>query len=642
MLLVLWRYMPAVYLSALDSDNIQIPLLFHDVVELGHKARDWVWGGHSDVFPDITLVFLLESILRKGMLSLQLASGIFLAAYTGVATFLYRQSGGRNAAVFGAAVLLFFVLLLVNFELHDGMEFISISSFVVPMHTSVAIMALACFAICQRAAVYGAGKSLWALPALCFATALSNDLFLVIFMGPMLAALVVARVFYPARLRVFPLLIAIVFIPCAAGHFLARPLSPFQIDPGPFTHFHSAPALAAWREFERLSHSRKESFAIFAALDVLFVAGVTAFLLLQFFKPAEQRIPPAVFMLLSFSAWVIACNWGAVILTGNFTGVLAARYTRLAMLLPVFHALGWLNHLIPWSRAGNRAGVAALSLLVSACALYLRPAPSAYYMETRQLIPVIRREMDAGHIQAGLADYWYANMIAFLSHETLPVRAVNPDGSLFHWVNPIGWYAGNGDSSPPPRFGFIVIANLNPDDIRRRYGAPSQIVPGPGGNDLWIFPEDKSIVYSPVFSALSNDPVNEYRSKGVLLPSLTGKPEGGARVARSGRDAAGLLVFGPYPFLQPAMGRYRISIFHTYLSAPDKDKPVIFQVTYSARSSRRILDERDIPFIDNTRREFVSEIRIPDGERDPMQISIKYSGSGDIRIDSLLITYLGP
>ncbi len=106
--LVFTRYVPAVYLSAMDSDNIQIPLLFHDVVELGHPARDWVWGGHSDLFPDIALVFLLEFIVRDGLAALQAASGIFLAAYIAVLAALYRQNGGaRRGVLHGCAAALF-------------------------------------------------------------------------------------------------------------------------------------------------------------------------------------------------------------------------------------------------------------------------------------------------------------------------------------------------------------------------------------------------------------------------------------------------------------------------------------------------------------------------------------------------------
>ncbi|HWB58529.1 MAG TPA: hypothetical protein VG733_03515, partial [Chthoniobacteraceae bacterium] len=235
-ILVLVWYMPAVYLSAMDSDNIQIPMLFHDVVELGHPARDWIWGGHSDIFPDIALVFLLEFILRNRLLSLQIASGIFLAAYVGVLTLLYKRNGGRNAGTFAAAALLFFVLLLRNFGLRGGgREFISISTFVVPMHTSISILSLACFALFQRAALEGGVRSLAGLAALCFITTLSNDLFLIIFTAPVIATLIVARFFYPGRIRRAACLAASITGACAAGHFLAKRLSPFQIDAGAYT-----------------------------------------------------------------------------------------------------------------------------------------------------------------------------------------------------------------------------------------------------------------------------------------------------------------------------------------------------------------------------------------------------------------------
>ena len=640
-LLVLTRFVPAVYLSAINSDNTQIPLLFRDVVEQGHAARDWVWGGHSDVFPDVALVFLLEFILRDGLLCLQVASGGTLAAYVAVLVALYRQNGGPNAETFGAMLLLFFVLLMINFGVHDGMEFISISSMVLSQHTSIAITALGCFALCQRAVLKNSGGALWWVAALCFAASLSDDLFLVIFTAPVLATLVIARFLYPDKLRLFPPMAAGILIPSAAGHLLASRLSPFQIDPGPYTGFHAAQAAEAWHQFRLLcSPAAGGDFIIFVALDLLVILVATGLLVITLSKPAAKRIPLSLFMLVLFGACVIDCNWGAVILTGNFSGMLAARYVRLAMLLPIFLLLASINHLIPWSRGANRAAVAALSLAISACALFLIPPPGKYYRETQELVPIIRTVMEKEHIEAGLADYWYANMIAFFSRDAIPLRAIRQDGSIYRWVNTSEWYAGDNSSNKPPEFRMILMDNLNPDKIRQRYGSPAQIIPTLPGMDLWIYPEDKGIAYNPLFRTLSNGPSNEFLADGCTLPTRTGQTEGDSRVARAGRDRAEFLT-GSNPYAHPAAGRYRISIFYTYLSAPAPDKLAGYEVVFSAGATSQTLDQQRIPFIDNSRHEFTREIDVPDDRRGAFQVCTRYYGSGDVSIDSLKIIYLG-
>lgn len=355
--LVLAHYVPAVYFSALTADHVQLPLLFHDVVEQGHAARDWMWGGHSDIFPDVPLAFVLQWILRNGVLSLQVAYDILLVAFIWVLIVLYRQNGGRNAVTFAAMLLLFFVLLLINFGLHDEMAFTSVSTLALTQHTSIAIVALGCFALCQRAAQEGGGKLLCWLAALCFITSLSDDIFQVLFTVPVLAALVVTRLSYPDRLRMFAPLVASILIPSAAGHLLASRLSPFEIDTATYTHFHAGAAAKAWNQFRVLcAPSVGGDFIVFVALDVFLVLFATGVLVSTFLKPAAKRMPLPLFLLLMFCACLVDCDWASAILTGNFSGLLAGRHERLAILLPFFVSLGYINHRIPWSAAAEQSG----------------------------------------------------------------------------------------------------------------------------------------------------------------------------------------------------------------------------------------------------------------------------------------------
>lgn len=641
-LLVLAHFVPAVYFSAFTADHIQIPLLFEDVVERGHPARDWMWGGHSDIFPDVPLVFLLESVLRNGLLSLQIASGVLLAAYIAALVVLYRQSGGRNAETFGAMLLVFFVLLLIDFGLRESLWFTCISTLALTMHTSIGIIALVCLALSQRVAGEGRLKALLWLAGLCFVTSLADDIFLVLYALPALATLVVLRVLYADRQRLFVPHFAAILAASAAGHLLATRLSPFEIDTATYTHFHAANAAKAWHYFLMVCRpSAGGDFILFFGLNVLFVLSVTALLVRAFFKPPAKRIALPLFMLLVFCACLMDFDWGAAILSGNFTSLLAARHVRLAILLPVFVLLGYINHLIPWSRTASKAAVTFFSLVVSGIALFLTPAPDDYYRQMQQISPLISSIMEKEHIEAGLADYWYANPIYFFSHEAAPVRAVTDDGSMFHWLNTSLWYTGDGASTPPPKFRLIFMAKLDPDKVARHYGAPAQIVPGLPGASIWIYPPEKSITYNDVFGALSNGPANEYRIDGDLLATLTGKREGNSRVARAGRDSKGLLTSGPYPYLRPAKGHYRLTIVHTWLSEPAPGKPVDYDVTYSTGSSARTLDRGSIPYVDKTQREFTRDIEIPDDRHDAFRVRTTYGGSGDISIDSLRITYLG-
>ncbi|HWB60558.1 MAG TPA: hypothetical protein VG733_13780 [Chthoniobacteraceae bacterium] len=635
--LVAVRYLPAVCLSTLTADCTQIPLMYHDVIQLGHPSRDWGWGGHSDLFPDVLTGLLLNFIFRDGIAAIKASFGVVLTAYIIVALLLHRKCGARNTALFGALLLVFFVLSLVNFG--SSNTFLFENSLAFTYHTGTNIVALACLGLSLHAATRGFGKVFLLLPVLCFASAISDDLFQVTFPAPMLATLLFLRILYPETRRMFLPLVAAIVIPCLAGHFLGPRISPFQIDAAPYTHYNHTRASHAWRQLVTLCRpSVGGVFPIFAILDLIFITFVAVVLVSSFFKPADKRLPLPIFLALLFSACAIDSNWGAVLLTGDFD-TYASRYIHLAVMLPVLSALGYLSHVVPWSRAACRAAIAALMFGVGCLSVFVVPQPGPTWQRTQALIPVMRDLMEKNHIEAGLADYWTASPVALASRGSIPLRAALSDGSFYHWLNTTVWCTGD-QANPPPKFGMIHMFKLDPEKVRQHYGSPDQVVPTSTGSDIWLYLGEHVISYNPVFGTLSNGPLNEIVTDGSLLPSFTGKPEGHSRVARAGRDPGSFLVYGPYPYLSPVPGRYRVTILHSYPAAPRPSKLAFYDFTYDTGRESRALDQARIPFIDNAQHEFTREVTVPEG-RGQIQVRVQYFGSGDMSIDSLKIEYLG-
>ena len=639
-LLVLTQFIPQVYRAAMTADNIQLGIFFHDIVEQGHHVRDWTWGGHSDLFTDVALVFLVDSIVRNGLLALYIASGIVMLACITALLALYRSNGGRNIETFAAALLLLFVLLLVNFNLRPGAGFRNF--LVIPMHAGIMIYALACLALFQRAVFKGGKTSLCLLAIFSFLASNSDPLFLVIFPVPLAAAAIVTSFLYPGRLRGMlpPAAIALLF--CALGHLLTHALFPATVDAAPYTGFDPRSARFSW---EYLCYACAPSvgglLCVFLALDLAFVAFVAILLVITFRRPAAKRMPPALFLLLFFCACLIVSNIGATILTGNFYTSSGIRYFRLALLLPPVFLIAWLNHIIPWSRLSSGAAVAALSLATSCVAFFLCPPPDSYYRTQQELIPFLRPIMEREHIEAGLSDYWFANLVTFFSHDSVTIRSIRSTGLYFSWVANIRWFKGD-DSAPPPKFRLIYMDRLDPDLIRMTYGAPSRILRAPTGQDVWIYPEDKSITYDPIFDRLSNDPPHEYRAPAAMLPSQTGKRDGDSLIARAGVDHEGAITYGPY--IHPPGGRYRVIITYAWLAAPAPGKSAVYDTALWKPDMKSFapLDQADIPFIDTTTRQIEREIQIPAGNRGAIEVHTWYHASGDLRIDSLRVIFLGP
>ncbi|HWB61751.1 MAG TPA: hypothetical protein VG733_19870, partial [Chthoniobacteraceae bacterium] len=330
--LLLARYMPAVYLATFCSDNIQACLLYRDVIEQGHPARGWIFGAHSDLFPDVTIIFLLESLLHNAVLVLQILTSILFAAWIAITLVIYRQLGGRHMETLAGLLGLFFIGCCRNFGIHHGINFGD--SFMMGNHCGTEIMTLVCFALCLHAAMQGRGKSFWWLGAVCFITAASDALYLVIFPIPVLAALLFAKLAYPAKIRSLLPLAANIIAFSAFGFVMGPRIFPAGIVGG-YTHIDMVAARHAWHEiWLNCLPSEGGTYVIFFALDILSVAGALCMVAPPLSRAIVKRVPAPVYLLLLYCACVIACNIGAAVLTGNFSGLGASRYIRFAFWLP--------------------------------------------------------------------------------------------------------------------------------------------------------------------------------------------------------------------------------------------------------------------------------------------------------------------
>lgn len=637
--LVLVRYMPADYLAVFCSDNVQGCMLYRDVIDQGHSAYGWIFGGHSDLFPDVTLVFLLRFLLRNELLALQVLGSILFAAWVAICLVLYRQLRGRRIEILAVFLALFFLGCCRNFGVNHGFGFHD--SFVMGIHCGTEIMSLLCLALCLHSAIKGRGRSFWWLAAACFITAASDPFFMVLFPIPFLAALFPAWLAYPGKIRsLLPLAANIAFF-SAFGLVMGPRISPPEIIGG-YTHPDLALARLSLQEILRdCVPSHGGLFVIFFALDLLFMIGGLCMVIPPCSRFIVKRIPASAYLLLLFCASVIACDLGASILTGNYSTLGAGRYLRFAFWVPPLVLIAWFNHWIPWPEIAGKIVAAIVSLLIAGFAIFSLPQPDFYYVNAQKLIPVMHSLMEKEGIEAGLADYWWANVFTFLSHDDVKLRSVTPGGSMFHWLNNTSWFAGSPPSTPPPKFRMIFMLRLDAEQIKLRYGAPDRIVTPLPGQEIWLYREDRGISCNPIFGDLSNTtPANEYQVKARQLPTQTGGIEGDSIVARAGRSPQGAITFGPY--IHPSPGRYRIEVAYAWLAAPAPGKAVTYDVIIWKGPHAVALDAGDVPFIDTAPHEISREVRIPERNHGFFEVRTFYHGSGDIRVDSLRIVYLGP
>lgn len=635
------RLVPAAYLAIICSDNVQFPLLYHDVVEQGHNPHDWRWGGHSDLFPDVLLSFFFNRLAGDGLAAVEGASAVMFLLLIAVALFLYRQQGGRRLACFTAVTTLFVAWMLDDFGIRHGLWFVN--TFTLGTHTSAQVLAMAAFGLMLDSALNGRRPGFWVLAIICFLSSASDLSFVVLFTVPALFTLGILRGVKAGSVRGFLPLLCNIVVASAAGGLLGAGIFPAEIVAGLYTHID--PKLIR-ESLAQLYHDALPSnggcFIVLLGLDALLMLLVLRQLIKFARNQTKGRVQLPLFALLLFSGLLILCNWSAAIGTGNYLDIGASRYVRISNLLPLFLALGCLHASVRWSDAGAFVVCLLCSAAASLAAFYPAPQPDQYYREAQHLVPILRSLMKTEKIDGGLADYWYANYLTFSSRDTVRMRSVNPDGTLYHWINNFTWFSGDGKTQPKPVFGLILMDHLDAARLRARYGEPDRIFRTSRRHVVWIYRGEKRIAYRDAIGELANihcgaDP-NEYKIEAVALPSNTGRADGGGVVAEAGKNQPNYLIYGPYLRLPP--GDYRVKISYEYLSAPEPGKGLLCDYVIWSSSKPNLIDHAEIPFADTNRHEFTREIHVSSKRNDTFETRAFYRGSGTVRIESLAITSL--
>jgi hypothetical protein len=277
--------------------------------------------------------------------------------------------------------------------------------------------------------------------------------------------------------------------------------------------------------------------------------------------------------------------------------------------------------------------------MLAGCA-FLPLKPSDEYIEVEATLPFLRQVMKENGITQGLVSYWRANLYAFLSSGTVPLRAVTNDGSILHSFNTLDWYGRGRPVQDGPHFRLVLAPE---EDERGAFGRPDQILHTPLGETVWLFSEARSIRYNDRFSLLlSNcftDDGRTLRFDAAQLSSATGKIEGTSRIAVEGRDSENFLTYGPYLELKP--GRFRAVYHYAYSAPPAPDREALYdRLEYSNEPD---LDHTAKPLPCPNREEqiLIDDFTVPrPGEN--FEFRIHYRGSGTLRVDSLEITPLEP
>jgi hypothetical protein len=192
------------------------------------------------------------------------------------------------------------------------------------------------------------------------------------------------------------------------------------------------------------------------------------------------------------------CNLAAIVLSGVGTYPGTPRYLLAALFLP-FLFLGLCLRLLPGRPLALLARAFPLAVVIFAASELGRRqgVPPLAWEDLRQPYPELARTLDRlareGKVCRGIATYWHARMLQYLSREHVPVMVVHPHGEPWlHLQNPNTYLAPGRGRLEVPRYNFIVFDPNHPahpmkaEELCSRFGSPREKVRA-GGCEVWLY-----------------------------------------------------------------------------------------------------------------------------------------------------------
>jgi hypothetical protein len=131
------------------------------------------------------------------------------------------------------------------------------------------------------------------------------------------------------------------------------------------------------------------------------------------------------------------------------------------------------------------AAMAAAALSLTLLLPQMSFRPPALLTWTSPVADCLANHRQDDRLDAGLATYWQARPIEASSNWAIKMEAVTQNGGFYYWGNDRQRYL-----DLLRRFNFLVMDNLDPHLITRRFGRPDKTFQCPGA-EVWIYPQGR-------------------------------------------------------------------------------------------------------------------------------------------------------
>lgn len=440
-----------------NSDTLYLPSIYYDIFRDGGAIKDWELNPAPNFFPDMPLYFILMAILKDFILAsvvFAILQYLFVFGLMGAIFRLLFPVHSNTYYLLINTLLTFFLLETLFFTKDFYYTFIILSN---AYHMGSFVLALSCFYLTLKYTFKPKIGQLILLFLLQFLGVLSDKLFIITFIAPLIATTLLLSKSLKIKLTLVYASISILAL--ISGLFTFYWLiesKTLSICTPPLVK-ETNTILLSWHTFIELMTHFAVHFGFKQIILSLFL--VTSVLNLVFcFQQRSKPLSPFKFyqfFVLFFTMIVLF----APILSGNFLTGDQIRYNLYPFCLFPLHIAVLLAH---WQNANpiksyTKYAVALIGPLILLVG-FIQFKPKSlnsfmhYYPPTVRLIDSIAHTQKLGY---GIADYWNAKKITMFSKEGLLVYHVDGAVALYPHVANINWYY------KPDTFNFILMNGIS-------------------------------------------------------------------------------------------------------------------------------------------------------------------------------------
>lgn len=455
---------PSVY----NSDLIQPYLIIQDALENWRSLQQWVYSPALYLFPDwpISLILVLLGIPNKllpifyaplMLTGLSLLMGSLSAQLTGG----YFWRGALTSSLL-LLVCGFFVLFLPDTTLSYYL-FAWISAPYIHSGAIACWLMGACIAVKIGRSPQPSLVGLFALACLVFLASISDFIFVVWFVAPMIGlfifGLLIHKALPPWRV------IAAIALPAVAAIMIETILRKQTLK----SRAHNTGSIEIWlTDLYEFAVRGDYSMVLIVLLNAALLCRA-AYLAFRIYKgmPVTRLMVFEVFLGLT-------CIFALVtpLLMNLYRGPSLWRYFLILIVLPPIWALPYTTTALTKLKLDKFIGAASIgALLIMNIFLYPKTMQTIRHLESATPLESC---LLGQNLISGYSDYWNSKSLIFSSQRKIHLAQLQGSNPYrFNFNN--DWFLKRSDLQHPFEPNFIILENLNADELHTQFGAPNLV-----------------------------------------------------------------------------------------------------------------------------------------------------------------------